>query len=297
TTRPVTGSATSRKTAAVIMPSTEAIPRPACWKDMEAVSASAEAIESTSPEARSAGRFAEVSAAWVISTRSACASRSRAALHERAPKRYPRLSTGNSAPTPMIETMSIGHDSGMIARSTTIPISTGTSASQTWHSESMKAPSSSSDRRRRAALIRKDGQEEGKLGTKATLPSLPRTRFLVVLGPALCGDRPYSVPMTILRNVRLVGDGGPAQPVDVEFDAAITSIRPAAEPAPQAAKTLLPGLIDTHVHLGERSRLVDALRSGLTSVVDLGTHPAPLTDSRPPATGRPPSAVPGPPPP
>src|SRR5699024_9528685 len=75
-----------------------------------------------------------------------------------------------------------------------------------------------------------------------------------------------------------VGDGGPAQPVDVEFDAAITSIRPAAEPAPQPAKTLLPGLIDTHVHLGERSRLVDALRSGLTSVVDLGTHPDSLID-------------------
>src|SRR5699024_1969135 len=107
---------------------------------------------------------------------------------------------------------------------------------------------------------------------------LPRTRFSGVLGQALCGDRPYSVPMTILRNVRLVGDGGPAQPVDVEFDAAITSIRPAAEPAPQAAKTLLPGLIDTHVHLGERSRLVDALRSGLTSVVDLGTHPDSLVD-------------------
>src|SRR5699024_6411678 len=153
----------------------------------------------------------------------------RAALHERAPKRYPRLSTVNSAPTPLIETMSIGHDSGVSARSTTPPIATGTSASHTYHSESMKAPSSRSDRRRGAARIRRDEPEEGKLGTNATLTSLPRTRFLVVLGPALCGDRPYSVPMTILRNVRLVGDGGPAQPVDVEFDAAITSIRPAAE--------------------------------------------------------------------
>ena len=84
--------------------------------------------------------------------------------------------------------------------------------------------------------------------------------------------------MTILRSVRLVGDGGPAQPVDVEFADTITAIRPAAEPAPRAAKTLLPGLIDTHVHLGERSRLVDALRSGLTTVVDLGTHPDSLID-------------------
>ncbi len=87
TTRPVTGSATRRKTAAVIIPRTAAMPRPSCENDCAAVSASADAIERTSPEARSAGRFAEVSAAWVISTRSACASCSRAALHHRAPKR------------------------------------------------------------------------------------------------------------------------------------------------------------------------------------------------------------------
>src|SRR5699024_5059281 len=51
-----------------------------------------------------------------------------------------------------------------------------------------------------------------------------------------------------------------------------------APAAPRAATTLLAGLIDTHVHLGERARLVDALRSGLTSVVDLGTHPDSLID-------------------
>lgn len=36
---------------------------------------------------------------------------------------------------------------------------------------------------------------------------------------------------------------------------------------------LLPGLIDTHVHLGSRGALLNAVRAGVTTVVDLGTHP------------------------
>ncbi|MCF2570620.1 amidohydrolase family protein [Brevibacterium sp. UCMA 11754] len=101
--------------------------------------------------------------------------------------------------------------------------------------------------------------------------------------------------MTVLHNIRLVdpvGNGSPApkgngstasdfdssastgaELVDVEFSSTITSIRPATNPDPAAARFLVPGLIDTHVHLGERSRLIDAVRSGLTTVVDLGTHP------------------------
>lgn len=98
--------------------------------------------------------------------------------------------------------------------------------------------------------------------------------------------------MTTLRNVRLVDaedDGsaaseteGSAPPraelVDVEFSTTIVSIRPAADPDSDTARFLLPGLIDTHVHLGERSRLIDAVRAGLTTVVDLGTHPDSLVD-------------------
>lgn len=82
--------------------------------------------------------------------------------------------------------------------------------------------------------------------------------------------------MTVLCNVHIFDPESPAsagEPVDVEFDDTITAIRPAADPDPSSAATVLPGLIDTHVHLGERSRLVDAVRSGLTTVVDLGTHP------------------------
>lgn len=82
--------------------------------------------------------------------------------------------------------------------------------------------------------------------------------------------------MTTLRNVRILdldSSNSADAPVDVEFSDTITSIRPAAEPDAGAGATLVPGLIDTHVHLGERSRLVDALRSGLTTLVDLGTHP------------------------
>lgn len=98
--------------------------------------------------------------------------------------------------------------------------------------------------------------------------------------------------MTVLHNVRLVdaeGDGSAASEaegsassctgvVDVEFSSTIVSILPAADPDPAAVRFLVPGLIDTHIHLGERSRLVDAVRAGLTTVVDLGTHPDSLVD-------------------
>lgn len=85
----------------------------------------------------------------------------------------------------------------------------------------------------------------------------------------------YSDDMTVLSNVRLIdADGtGSSELVDVEFTSTITSIRPAAQPDPDTARFLVPGLIDTHIHLGDREKLVAALRSGLTTVVDLGTHP------------------------
>lgn len=86
---------------------------------------------------------------------------------------------------------------------------------------------------------------------------------------------PYSGHMTVLRNVHVTDTEGNwnSELVDVEFSATITSIRPASEPDNKTARFLVPGLIDTHLHLGEREKLVTALRSGLTTVLDLGTHP------------------------
>lgn len=94
--------------------------------------------------------------------------------------------------------------------------------------------------------------------------------------------------MTTLSNVRLIDSADPDAenlPVEVEFANTIASIRPASEASSSTAdaidgtgRFLLPGLIDTHVHLGERSRLLDAVRSGLTTAVDLGTHPDSLVD-------------------
>lgn len=86
---------------------------------------------------------------------------------------------------------------------------------------------------------------------------------------------PYSGHMTLLCNVRVTDTDGNwnSELVDVEFTSTITSIRPAAEPDAQTSRHLVPGLIDSHIHLGDREKLVTALRSGLTTVVDLGSHP------------------------
>lgn len=43
--------------------------------------------------------------------------------------------------------------------------------------------------------------------------------------------------------------------------------------------TLLPGLIDAHVHLKGRENLDQASRWGVTTVLDMGTHPSTLVDS------------------
>lgn len=97
-----------------------------------------------------------------------------------------------------------------------------------------------------------------------------------------------------MRNVHLVDLDRAAEPtpVDVEFDEALTAIRPSGT-ATTAAEThdgrgavvdgrggfLLPGLIDVHVHLGSREALESAARVGITTVVDLGTHPDETVDS------------------
>lgn len=87
--------------------------------------------------------------------------------------------------------------------------------------------------------------------------------------------------MTALRNVRILDPSAASlgDPVDVLFDDRITAIRPASDAAlgPEeidgAGRTLIPGLIDTHVHLGELQAMIDAARAGITTVVDLGTTP------------------------
>jgi imidazolonepropionase-like amidohydrolase len=102
--------------------------------------------------------------------------------------------------------------------------------------------------------------------------------------------------MATLRNVHLVGLDAPVGPelVDVVFQDTITQIR-AADPSVSATEEeidgdggfLLPGLIDTHVHLGSPAALIAAARAGLTTVVDLGTHPDSVIDAQRDGRGTP----------
>jgi imidazolonepropionase-like amidohydrolase len=95
--------------------------------------------------------------------------------------------------------------------------------------------------------------------------------------------------MTTLHDVHLVpleGSDG-AGPVDVEFEDTITAIRPATgtsapggDSVDGRGRFLLPGLIDTHVHLGSPEALTAAVRAGITTVIDLGTHPDELIESQ-----------------
>ena len=101
--------------------------------------------------------------------------------------------------------------------------------------------------------------------------------------------------MTTLRYVRLVGagPGSDSGPMDIEFDELINAIRPhtpvdGAECGPTLPTAdgaidasglhLVPGLIDTHVHLGTVEPLEAAARAGPTTVIDLGTHPDELIE-------------------
>lgn len=95
--------------------------------------------------------------------------------------------------------------------------------------------------------------------------------------------------MTTLRNVHLTALEDPSDTdlVDIVFEDTITAIRPAADSAlpgtdtiDGASRHLMPGLLDTHVHLGSRDALVAAARAGITTVVDLGTHPDEVIDAQ-----------------
>jgi imidazolonepropionase-like amidohydrolase len=88
--------------------------------------------------------------------------------------------------------------------------------------------------------------------------------------------------MTVtVRNVLLapLDDSTPTGLLDVEFDRTITDVRAAGAQAATGdvvdgtGRFLVPGLIDTHVHLGSRAALESAVRAGVTTMIDLGTHP------------------------
>lgn len=90
-----------------------------------------------------------------------------------------------------------------------------------------------------------------------------------------------------IAGVRVFTGAGLTGPCHVVIDgAAIAGVRPAGAAAAHdgeaidgTGKTLLPGLIDTHVHLENRDNLHVAVRHGVTTMIDLGTSPASLVDS------------------
>lgn len=90
---------------------------------------------------------------------------------------------------------------------------------------------------------------------------------------------------TTITDVRLLQPPDTADTFDVTFSGnAISAVDPAGtatakgEVVEGLGRTLLPGLIDTHVHLRGRSEMEAATRAGVTTVVDLGTHPDQLVD-------------------
>lgn len=94
---------------------------------------------------------------------------------------------------------------------------------------------------------------------------------------------------TLLRNVNLSApDHGQASgPVDVLFGRTVSAIRSSsgelsdgADVVDGAGGFLVPGLIDTHVHLGSHKALTDAVTAGITTMVDLGTHPDSLVEEQ-----------------
>ncbi|WP_328393351.1 amidohydrolase family protein [Nocardia sp. NBC_00416] len=89
---------------------------------------------------------------------------------------------------------------------------------------------------------------------------------------------------TTIQNVYLPLSNTPNQAFDVRFADTIEAVAPAGtdrragEVIDGEGRFLLPGLIDTHVHLGSRDTLQAAARAGVTTMVDLGTHPDQLID-------------------
>lgn len=94
--------------------------------------------------------------------------------------------------------------------------------------------------------------------------------------------------MTMITNVRLLHPDAAASPdsVDIDFGATILSVRPAGtgpavvDSADGTGRFLVPGLIDTHVHLGSRAALDSSVRAGVTTLIDLGTYPETLVQEQ-----------------
>ncbi|GAA3296486.1 hypothetical protein GCM10020295_26410 [Streptomyces cinereospinus] len=94
--------------------------------------------------------------------------------------------------------------------------------------------------------------------------------------------------MTMITGVRVLTESGLSEPRDVTVEgAAIGAIAPASTDAANRTdadtvdghgKVLLPGLIDTHIHLSGLSELEAMAAAGVTTAFDLGTHPASLVD-------------------
>ena len=94
--------------------------------------------------------------------------------------------------------------------------------------------------------------------------------------------------MTTITNVRLISPEGTgsSDPVDIDLGARILGVRPAgtgpvaADAVDGTGRFLAPGLIDTHVHLGSRDALDSSARAGVTTLIDLGTHPDSLVEEQ-----------------
>ncbi|HEY0935255.1 MAG TPA: amidohydrolase family protein, partial [Trebonia sp.] len=87
-----------------------------------------------------------------------------------------------------------------------------------------------------------------------------------------------------ITGVRLFGHADPRPHDVVVRDGLIERVGPTGvagegDVVDGKGHTLVAGLIDTHVHLTGRDELEAAARAGVTTVVDLGTHPDSLVDS------------------
>ena len=108
--------------------------------------------------------------------------------------------------------------------------------------------------------------------------------------PAMADDRSCGQPLTVIQSVR-VFDGTniiPSASVVVNCSQ-ISHVIPAGEPLEQPAdavivdgqgKTLLPGLIDAHVHAWRRAQLERALDFGVTTMLDMGSSRALALEAR-----------------
>lgn len=109
--------------------------------------------------------------------------------------------------------------------------------------------------------------------------------FSIIAGSPAGRFERMTMNTTTITDVRLLQFPDAAKTFDVTFSGdALSAVEPASTATAEGevvegrGRTLLPGLIDTHVHLLNRSEMEAATRAGVTTVVDLGTHPDQLVD-------------------